>query len=911
MVLASVGVLVTMLWLTNAVGDIGSWIDLSGRQRMLSQAVLARAYAVDAATDSAKRRGAEHRLRTSADAWRQGWARLSTIPVEDVHDELTLARQRHRLVAERLQLASLSVAAERITGATLDQAIVAFVQSLDALTARLSDVQARQVSTARVVLAVLVAAFLAMLLVLNRRLVNPGVRALLRSVRNEREASERLAHANQALADAAEMLARQNAALHAQQQAYEDSQCELQAQQANLLEQRDRLEAYAAETARFATVIQSSSDMVVMVTSDGTLLYSNPAAAATFPDLATRRGLRLLRHVATDDARRLRHVVMPILLQDGVWQGEIALRPTTDDAWPVHLTLMAQRDRFGFPEVYVITVRDMRAEHTLRASLAEREALHRAVVESLAEGVIVQDREGAVVAFNESAMRILDLSADQLTGREPFDPRWEAAHCDGQPLPSDAHPIARARLQGEHVDGFPIRITTAHGERRILTVNAAPMYRNDLDDRPGAVATFRDVTTEVAMTEEAERLSVIVRQSDYAVITFDRAERITWVNDAFESLSGYTAAEAIGQSRAVLMNGTHTSPETVARIAATLAKGAPFAGELLTYRRSGEPFWSELTITPLHDSSGTLAGFVGLSRDVTARRVADRERQTLAAALAVAADGVAIVDAAGQLEFVNASFTRQYGGQGTTLQGRTWLSLYDAATAQSLTAHVRAEVTTLGFWSGEVSSQRLDETAFPQELSITALPQGGMVVVGRDISDRKLAEERLRFLSTRDELTGLFNRRGFMDAARPLIAAALRTGHPTALLYGDLDRFKVINDSFGHAVGDRALREVAGLLAHTFRSTDVIARLGGDEFTVLASGLALADVTHLQARLADAMAAHNAARVDNPADAWVLGMSLGVAWVEAGDSDDIDALLRRADAALYEVKDARRVARRT
>ena len=100
------------------------------------------------------------------------------------------------------------------------------------------------------------------------------------------------------------------------------------------------------------------------------------------------------------------------------------------------------------------------------------------------------------------------------------------------------------------------------------------------------------------------------------------------------------------------------------------------------------------------------------------------------------------------------------------------------------------------------------------------------------------------------------------------------------------------------------------MLQRTFRDADVVARLGGDEFVVLAPGLGLDDMPRIMDRLEGAMAAHNAARADDPAQNWVLGMSLGVAWAEPGDSTDVEALLKRADAAQYDIKKARRAAQR-
>lgn len=665
-------------------------------------------------------------------------------------------------------------------------------------------------------------------------------------------------------------------------------------------------EDYAATLRRFALALDASPDLVLMWSLAGEVVYANPTAVAMLPGLVRRTKLHLMRYIDKDDTRRLRYDVLPEVISNGVWQGEVRMRAPGRASWPARLTITVQRDHFEYPEVFVAAAQDLSAEHALRASLVEREALHRAVIDSLTEGVVVQDRDGAIVTWNQSATRILGLSERELVQGAVFDFEADAAHRDGRPMLGDDHPITRARLFGERVDSFPLRIVAADSSVRSLSVNAGPMFAGDLDDRPGAVATFRDVTEQEALAEEMERLSVIVRQSDHAVIVTTPAARIVWVNDAFTTLTGYGWADALGASPGRLLQGVHTSAETASRIRAAVASGSSFTGEILNYTKSGDPYWVELSITPLRDSTGTLTGFVGLSRDVTARRAAERERQTLAAALAVTADGIATVDAVGALEFVNDAFARQHGDRPLSFQGRSWLSLYDHETAATLTQQVRQAVTPLGFWNGEVESLRLDGSTFPQELSITALPQGGMVVVVRDISDRKRAEEQLRVLSTRDDLTGLLNRRGFMETARPLIAGAQRAGLPCALLYGDLDRFKQINDLHGHAAGDLALQEIARMLERTFRASDIVSRLGGDEFTVLAPGLGPPDIPAILARLEEGVRAHNASRADDPLSNWVLGLSLGVAWAEPGDSDDVESLLKRADAAQYAVKKARK-----
>jgi two-component system cell cycle response regulator len=159
--------------------------------------------------------------------------------------------------------------------------------------------------------------------------------------------------------------------------------------------------------------------------------------------------------------------------------------------------------------------------------------------------------------------------------------------------------------------------------------------------------------------------------------------------------------------------------------------------------------------------------------------------------------------------------------------------------------------------------------------------------------------ERLRQQAIIDELTGLHNRRAFMAIGEHEIRSGDRTGHPLAVVFADLDGMKRINDSFGHAEGDLALRDTADILRRTFRASDVVARLGGDEFCSLLPNCPPDQATVVLGRIEEAIRLHRGSR---PFD---LSLSLGVAFHEAGVQESFEDLIRRADAAMYREKAGR------
>jgi diguanylate cyclase (GGDEF)-like protein len=167
-----------------------------------------------------------------------------------------------------------------------------------------------------------------------------------------------------------------------------------------------------------------------------------------------------------------------------------------------------------------------------------------------------------------------------------------------------------------------------------------------------------------------------------------------------------------------------------------------------------------------------------------------------------------------------------------------------------------------------------------------------------DITARKRMEEALRALALVDDLTGLYNRRGFFTMSQQQLKMADRTRIRMALLFADFDDLKHINDTLGHPEGDRALIEVADVFKETFRESDIIARIAGDEFVVLAIETDSVSPEVLASRLQENLEASNA-RLDRQ---YKLSLSIGTARYDPERPCLIDELLTRADRAMYEKK---------
>ena len=170
--------------------------------------------------------------------------------------------------------------------------------------------------------------------------------------------------------------------------------------------------------------------------------------------------------------------------------------------------------------------------------------------------------------------------------------------------------------------------------------------------------------------------------------------------------------------------------------------------------------------------------------------------------------------------------------------------------------------------------------------------------IGRDITKRKALEDKLQAISITDELTGLYNRRGFFLLSLRQLKLAKRSGKNAILLFADLDKLKWINDTIGHQEGDMALLETARVLKDTFRETDIISRMGGDEFAILA-----VDINDNAAKiLIDRLQTSFDARNTRETRKYMLSLSIGVAQYDSQNPESLDALISRADMLMYEEK---------
>ncbi|MBM3557686.1 MAG: EAL domain-containing protein, partial [Alphaproteobacteria bacterium] len=292
-----------------------------------------------------------------------------------------------------------------------------------------------------------------------------------------------------------------------------------------------------------------------------------------------------------------------------------------------------------------------------------------------------------------------------------------------------------------------------------------------------------------------------------------------------------------------------------------------------------------------------------LFRDLSDRKETERRQKLASTVFNVAANAIVITDSANNILTVNPAFTKITGYESEEVVGRNPRFLQSGRHEAAFYSELWGEITGKGSWEGEIWNRKKNGEIYPEWLSINAVrdESGAIthhVAIFADITDRKLSEERVQYLAHFDPLTDLPNRVLFRDRLDQAIARCARSRTRFALLFIDLDRFKTINDTLGHHVGDIYLREAASRMSHLLRRSDTVARLSGDEFIAIVN-----DVRHPAhaGQVAQKLIEQVGLPTSVQGHELIITPSIGIS-VYPEDGEAADDLLRHADAAMYEAK---------
>jgi diguanylate cyclase (GGDEF)-like protein/PAS domain S-box-containing protein len=422
----------------------------------------------------------------------------------------------------------------------------------------------------------------------------------------------------------------------------------------------------------------------------------------------------------------------------------------------------------------------------------------------------------------------------------------------------------------------------------------------------GIVAAYFAVAADIVkrrLLEQTQRVvAEIFENSKEGILITDQQQRIISVNKAFTEITGYAQDEVVGKTPRVLSSNLQ-EPAFYNRMWKELLADDHWEGEVLDRRRNGQVFPLWLSIAAVRDRHHKITNYFGICSDITERREAEQSLGLAAQVFEHSREAIMILDQNRGIIRTNATFTELTGYTTQEVIERSVKVMRPEAHDDAFYERIWAEIDATDHWQGEQLMRRRNGQVFPAWITITTVRDSDRKVTTyisyfSDITARKEAESRIRFLAEHDFLTGLPSRELLLDRLRQAIAVARRNQTQLAILFLDLDRFKNINDSMGHSVGDKLLRQVAQRLQKHIRSIDTISRHGGDEFLIMLADIGtIPQVAHIADHVMRAIAMPY--KIDN--HELVVTASIGIS-IYPGDGDEIETLVKHADVAMYHAK---------
>ena len=506
--------------------------------------------------------------------------------------------------------------------------------------------------------------------------------------------------------------------------------------------------------------------------------------------------------------------------------------------------------------------------------------------------LLVLDQNHALLRYNRAAAMLFKLGIAQV-GRAIRNLSWPIEMPD---LAGDLQTVIDSQTA---LDRQIINVNKRH-----YALHITPLLREQ-NTVSGAILLFVDNTVlydvEKSARENQERLLAVMNNSVSMMAVKDASGRYQFANPKFERSFGFAAGQVIGKTDFQIFPPTVSDMFRVNELEAMRLRQDIEREE--TIQLGGEDRHCLVVRFPLFDDDGAITGVCFQATDITERKHAEEQLRLAARVFDRAAEGVLVTDTNQLILTVNDAFSTVTGYTREEVVGKSPKILASGKHLPEFYAAMWEHLNLQGWWQGEIWNRKKNGDIYLEWLSInTVKDQQGQIVnyvaMFSDITIVRESQHRVEFLATHDDLTGLPNRTLFNDRLRLALARASRANERLGVLFLDLDNFKVINDTLGHDIGDKLLKQASNRLLECVRAEDTVARLGGDEFVLLLEASERNEAAMTAERLIRALSA--AYVIDN--NECFTSASIGISMYPEDAADPI-GLMRNADAAMYRAKD--------
>jgi len=530
-------------------------------------------------------------------------------------------------------------------------------------------------------------------------------------------------------------------------------------------------------------------------------------------------------------------------------------------------------------------------------TLGENEEKYRILVEMAADGVLIETVEGRILECNTAGAKIYGYTKEEMIGLtladvvpEKFMDKLPKVITDKE----TTHGIFLPRISKKK-DGtiFPTEIAS-----KIINIAG----------KPRLIAYIRDITkrkeAEKKLRKARKLFASLFNSSPEAALYHNKEGRIININSRFTELFGYTSEEMIGRKIDEGMIYPAGKTEEGSILTQKALKG--FSDhETVRKKKDGTLISVSISTSPVIIDQ-KVQGTIGLYKDISESKKAEeaiwKSQQEFASLFRNNPEALVYVDEEGAILNINPRFTVLFGYNLEEIKGRNIDCGIIHPSGKLDEGEKLTKKTLKGYFNFETIRKKKDGSLFPASISISNIVIGGKLK-GRigiyiDITERKKLEEKLRKLAHYDVLTGCYSRGYGLALLEEQIKIANRKKTPILLLYFDVDKFKEINDTYGHKEGDWVLKEVVQLFKSTLRKMDIICRIGGDEFMIIFLDSSLNNAPLIRERLSKKLEILN----QSHSKPYEISFSMGLSVYNPSNPLSIEELIKIADENMYEEK---------